>query len=164
MCVIRSDYGAKVGARIYCFGSKGNCTISQDFHLGFHCYYLLNAGTKRKLPTATIMLKSSESVVSRYGSFGCRWYLHQIDKAGEKQGWRSAKRIPSANVAWVQIPESTTLIWLSWLSALSSLPLKTNISKFQFDGEWQTKNRFGVCFSESLFIYLFKQTAWRDKL
>ena len=143
MCVIRSDYGAKVGTRIHCFGSKGSCTISQDFHLEFHCQYFLNAGTNRKQTTPTIILKSPESVVSRYGSFGVDGiYIKQTREERSKAG-AVLRAPPSTNVAWVQIQESTALIWLSWLSALSSLPLKTNISKFQFDGALQTKNHFG---------------------
>lgn len=68
---------------------------------------------------------------------------------------------PFTNVPWVQISGSTTLICLSWLSALSSHPLKPNIWKFQFDEEWQAKNHFGDVLPPNRysFIYLLDYIA-----
>lgn len=116
---------------------------------------LFPSGTNRKQPTPTIILKS-EFVVSLFGSFGCRWYLHQIEKGGEKQGWRSGSNTPFHQCGLGSNPgiEDIDLLEL----VVGSLLPPTKTQHFEIPIRWGMAGEeplWGCATSESLFIYLF---------
>ena len=118
---------------------------------------LFSTRTNKKKPTPTIMLKSSEFIVSRYGSFGCRWYLHQTDKGGEKQGWPSGESTPFHQRGLGLNPGDDD-INLVELVVGSLLPSPKN-QQFEIPirrGMVDEEPLWGCASSESLFIYLFK--------